>query len=602
MRLSVATLICTSLDVSGAFTHHSIFAKSLNVGFGKLTVSHATETKTDQYDDWYDDFDPSKFDNYNQKSEVASSSAEHDYTRDTSMDNSNVDLNEVNYLISERLILRKSRRFDEADAMRDELMEKHGVMVQDKESMWRSGCSNSGSGRHWSTEGRKDKGRRAPKHFGPNGHDYNLSRDAGPNQSSLSEPEIHKMLAERLDAKINRDYDTADMIQEDLINAGVAVHDKNKEWRADGARFGDFSSRKYSQSAQSEFTADVDQIEAMIGERSQAKSDRVYQKADELRDALFHEFDVTVDDKRLEWSVGGQFGQTESAGRQRLERFERSPRSSETENDDKIQKMLDERDAARANRDFDVADGIREELMGMDIFIDDRKRQWSVGRLSDDEMGGYTRRGGGSLTDEESEEITQLLMKRHEHKRNRKFKSADAIRDKLQDTFNVQVDDRNREWHVVTNEYTMSLLSSSISDETQNIIKELVEQRAVAKLQQDYDTADSIRDTLMEEYSVSVDDRIKEWKKLDSLVSERENETLGSTVLDQDLDEDNALENTQMEHDDEEKEPETRVLESIEELQELTVPMLKEKLRAMELPVSGRKAELVQRILGNESA
>jgi len=72
------------------------------------------------------------------------------------------------------------------------------------------------------------------KDFGPNGHDYYLSEESGPNTSSLSEPEIHGLLAERLQAKMCRNFDIADNIQNDLITAGVFVQDGLKECRADG--------------------------------------------------------------------------------------------------------------------------------------------------------------------------------------------------------------------------------------------------------------------------------------------------------------------------------------------------------------------------------
>jgi cysteinyl-tRNA synthetase len=38
-----------------------------------------------------------------------------------------------------------------------------------------------------------------------------------PFQSMYSEPEIHEMIAERLQCKMSRDFNTADAIQADLI-------------------------------------------------------------------------------------------------------------------------------------------------------------------------------------------------------------------------------------------------------------------------------------------------------------------------------------------------------------------------------------------------
>jgi hypothetical protein len=55
-----------------------------------------------------------------------------------------------------------------------------------------------------------------------------------------SEPEIHEMIAERLQCKMSRDFNTADAIQADLI-AVSAPHDGLKEWRADDKTFGDYN-------------------------------------------------------------------------------------------------------------------------------------------------------------------------------------------------------------------------------------------------------------------------------------------------------------------------------------------------------------------------
>ena len=49
-----------------------------------------------------------------------------------------------------------------------------------------------------------------------------------------------ELLAERLQAKFARDFKTADNIQMGLIDGGVFVNDKLKEWRADGVPFGSF--------------------------------------------------------------------------------------------------------------------------------------------------------------------------------------------------------------------------------------------------------------------------------------------------------------------------------------------------------------------------
>jgi hypothetical protein len=167
--------------------------------------------------------------------------------------------------LSQRLQARKTVQFDTADAIRDELMGAHGVVVWDRKKTWRTGASASGSGSRRPDRGNdrndrgNDRGGRGGrggdrggrggrggggggrKDFGPNGHDYFVSEKAGPIQSMYSEPEIHEWIAERLQCKMSRDFNTADAIQADLIAAGAYVHDGLKEWRADGQTFGDYN-------------------------------------------------------------------------------------------------------------------------------------------------------------------------------------------------------------------------------------------------------------------------------------------------------------------------------------------------------------------------
>lgn len=255
------------------------------------SVDEAPATKGDEYDDWYADFDPSVYDTYsgmgssdsNDDNNTSDSfgggggrsygggrgrggggrgggrgggyggggrsrqqdqrSVQHDYERDTSRDASNIDEAAVNDLLNERLAAKFRRDYDTADAIRDQLLEEYSVGVFDKDRMWRTGCSPSGSGMRGGGRGgdrggrggdRGGRGRGGPQsrrpaqNFGPNGHDYEVSPDAGPNQSDLEDAEIHEMLADRLQAKLARKFHIADEIQSQLLAAGVYVHDGGK--------------------------------------------------------------------------------------------------------------------------------------------------------------------------------------------------------------------------------------------------------------------------------------------------------------------------------------------------------------------------------------
>ena len=583
------------------------------------------------FDEWYSDFDPAEFDDPSVDNDrfVPGNSDRggrgagrrgHDYRRDFGADKSNCDMDAIDELITERLQARKTGQFDIADSIRDTLLSEHGVRVDDKKRMWRTGCSSSGSGSRWgssssSFDRQGGRGSRRERDFGPNGHDYNLSPEAGPNQSSLSEEEIHTLLATRLRHKMNREFRDADNIQEELFAAGVSVHDARKEWRADGQGFGAFSddgrpgrergsrndrNRPYEQSPNSQQTDAAEIIQSLVDQRSQAKRARNFQLADDLREELKLDFDVEVNDRMRQWSVGGDFGAPPPSTVSNYRAA--SPEAAALENYSEIEALVEERRQARMSRDFKRADDIRESLKLQNIFIDDRLNSWRIGEqdapVSDMVLDSFTRRGStGDLTEDQIATVEKLLEERSECQRNRKFGRADKLRAKLNTEFNIRVDDRNREWHVVTAEYNEAPGSGSLDDSTREVIVGLVQKRALAKLAKNYDEADAIRDELTDTYAVQLDDRLKEWsvvggqEMLNEAEEDDDDDGDWSTV-------DMELEDEDYENDDDDEGEEGEKTSEID-LQSLTVPELKEKLREAGLPVSGRKAELIERLESN---
>ena len=126
------------------------------------------------------------------------------------------------------------------------------------------------------------------------------------------------MIAERLMAKLSRDFGTADSIQVDLVARGVFVHDGIKEFRTDGVAYGDFSERRgnprgnpgatrgsrndtisYRKSSYSVDSDDIDDeiIDKLVAERSNCKMMRDFDKADAIREGLRTRYNVLIDDR-----------------------------------------------------------------------------------------------------------------------------------------------------------------------------------------------------------------------------------------------------------------------------------------------------------------
>jgi cysteinyl-tRNA synthetase len=123
----------------------------------------------------------------------------------------------------------------------------------------------------------------------------------------------------------------------------------------------------------------------------------------------------------------------------------------------------------------------------------------------------FTQRGGGSLAEDDMEVVYKLLEKRDELKQERRFDDADSIRDGLLRKYGISIDDANREWRIRDCPYVMSYNSQQLDEEIKSRVQQLVDDRALARIDKDYTKSDSIQEELLEQYGVQVDDRVREW-------------------------------------------------------------------------------------------
>ena len=589
------------------------------------------------------------------------------YSRDTSRDNSNVDERAVMQLIAQRTDARRSGDFPAADAIRERLMSEFQVGVDDPGGTWRTGVSSSGSGRKFiggrgggrdddrgrsrsrddyggggggrggrgtvggrgrGGRGRGGRGGRGGRDLGPNGHDYHPSADQGPNTSPYTEIEIHRLIAQRLQAKFARNFQEADGIQDTLAEGGVYIHDKRKEWRADGVHIVN-SVSTYGKSPYSEDESGNDDdalISKLVDERQKCKMMRQYDKADTIRDGLLDRHNVVVDDRAKQWSVGGDFGPeaneqrdafNEFAHRDYLQSKSSATATMSNEDIDHIQEQVNVRVQAKKDRDFATADEIRDVLSNeYDVTILDKHKLWSVGGIFEETgqkpPGVYVRVGDdrrdpngfkSPLSQEDEDEIMKMIATRYKAKRARDFDTSDGIRDELVERFGVRIDDKSNEWRIMSrhggggDDYAR-VGEHNLSDRDVEVVDAKLKERSACKRDREYEEADAIRDLLMDRFGVLVDDRNKEWSVLpgsvdDFVGGDDDDETASAAAEGQEADEDDGDEDTNQEEVEEEVED----IPTEETLAKLTIPLLKEKLREAGLPVSGKKAELVARLL-----
>ncbi|GFH43619.1 hypothetical protein CTEN210_00092 [Chaetoceros tenuissimus] len=324
---------------------------------------------------------------------------------------------------------------------------------------------------------------------------------------------------------------------------------------------------------------------------------------------------------------------------------------------DRIIQMIRERSQARRRRDFETADQILKTLQINRVFIDDKKKLWRADGEDFDRHGyknaEYTKSSSSRpISPREEEYVNQKLKERSNAKLMKNYDLADDILDELRFLKNVVVDDTKNTWSVTEPfkaEYSYGgRRLNNIPDEEIQKIERLIRERATAKTNKDYKIADEILEELKVVYGVRVDDSRKSWFFLPKFDDEneqfsdrsrrsdgQENETSRRTKQarkrtsdwsEVDKQEATAPDGITLESEhstmpdgitisEEPVMPEGISIsdESISipegisigndesalntaELESLTVPQLKEKLRAAGKPVSGRKAELIDRL------
>lgn len=154
-------------------------------------------------------------------------------------------------------------------------------------------------------------------------------------------------------------------------------------------------------------------------------------------------------------------------------------------------------------------------------------------------------------------------------KKSKSYQEADAIRDELQDVYSVLVDDKTKEWKVVSSGGNSRFAAEAVLSQSSSF----KQKQAESAVDEEFDSIfNRVKEELglrpdlaTESNVVSIDGSDKE---TNSVVSEEEHISLPS-----------------------------KSASSRDELMALTVPLLKDKLREARLPVSGKKADLVERLL-----
>ncbi|KAH8063482.1 hypothetical protein JL722_2653 [Aureococcus anophagefferens] len=174
---------------------------------------------------------------------------------------------------------------------------------------------------------------------------------------------------------------------------------------------------------------DLDAVNGLLAERLDAKRDRNFPRADELRDELMRTHGVRVWDRERTWSAQpkNSFRRREPRPLPEAHDYSRGGDLSAPVDETAVDALLLARMHAKMGRDFGRADALREELSrDHGVRVHDGTKTWIAARGR--------------------EHGPRLIAKRSRLKLRRKFHEADGIRDALLAEHNVHIDDKKRTW------------------------------------------------------------------------------------------------------------------------------------------------------------
>ena len=316
----------------------------------------------------------------------------------------------IHYLLEVRMLHRWRKDFAASDLIRDKL-QRDGVYLDDKNKEWRA-------------DG---------KPFYHLCHQYRQAPDSGPLLATLPETTIHKLLSELWQLKLSRLFDKADLVFDDLFNAGVYLNDKKAIWRADGKSC-NFNVIPGAGPFNMDGTIDEGQMHRMLEDSYRLRLRQGFIEANRIQDELLAAGIFLDLNKNLYRADGIMHN---------YKKFPISGPSTSLIVENDVHRLLAERLRCKTSQDFASADRIFDELYDYGVFVDDETMEWRADgiyhayRLTPD--------AGPIISTLPMEEIHTLIGKRVRHKKFKDFAKADLILNYLKGA-KVYLDDKKREW------------------------------------------------------------------------------------------------------------------------------------------------------------
>lgn len=344
----------------------------------------------------------------------------------------------------------------------------------------------------------------------------------------------------------------------------------------------------------------------LIRERNKARRSRNFDKADVIL-ATLNRNNVHLNDSKKLWRADGDVFDVKGYAKMEYKKSSRSKPISPRE-EEYVNQKLNERSEAKLRRDFNTADDILDELRFLkNVVVDDSALTWRVAEDFKSEYS-YGGRRLNNVPEEEIKNIERLIRERSNAKDKKNYDVADEILEKLTVICGVRVDDAKKAWYFLPKihdeheggSYRTNSFDRRDGNKTMNPPRRGKDTgpRAIRSKVPDWSVAGEISDGVpMSDAKIPMPDGVTLDK--DSSPSMPEGISIpnndpqfipeGISI--------EAPEGISITSEDSNGSASKKSSISKTELQDCTVPVLKEKLRDAGLPVSGRKAELIDRLL-----
>ena len=197
-----------------------------------------------------------------------------------------------------------------------------------------------------------------------------------------SDEQLRFLVAKREQARAARDFESADKLREQLARLGVTLDDQNKTWRAADGRSGPITqvniSELHAQKAAKSGAASLpdEEIDRLVKEREQARFTSDYKTADRLRDTL-EKHGVHLDTKENKWqSIDGRSGPIGPVNISAAHAQKAARQGAPKMPIEEIERILVQREQARARRDYKTADVLRDTLEKHGVYLDPKENKW----------------------------------------------------------------------------------------------------------------------------------------------------------------------------------------------------------------------------------